>query len=192
MQKWQSIKTYGNDRGLSCVFRQWRATHSHCSQTHAYSLGFEFVWESTTLDSRTWAFDFGGMGPIKKWLDHMFDHTWLLAHDDPAMDEIKKLAEFSTIPEYNGVPRDMSQHEFDNGFYDPTFIAPFKEGRICDLRIVPGVGCEMTAKMVYDKSIVFLNDMKSGKDSRYDINPDVRLVSVKCFEHAGNAAVYFG
>jgi hypothetical protein len=27
MAKFYSTKTYGNDRGLSCCFRQWRATH---------------------------------------------------------------------------------------------------------------------------------------------------------------------
>lgn len=41
-----STKTFGNDRGLSCAFRQWRAT-SHCNQVHGYSLGFRFIFESS-------------------------------------------------------------------------------------------------------------------------------------------------
>ena len=78
-----SIKTYGTDRGLSCCFRQWRAEHSHCRLVHGYSVGVEFIWQSPTLDKNNWAFDFGGMAPIKKWLEEMFDHTILVAKDDP-------------------------------------------------------------------------------------------------------------
>ena len=38
---YQSTKTYGNDVGLSCTFRQWKAD-SHCNKLHGYSLGFRF------------------------------------------------------------------------------------------------------------------------------------------------------
>ena len=44
-------KTYGNERGLSCAFRQWKA-ESHCRLIHGYSLGFRFVFEAETLDHR--------------------------------------------------------------------------------------------------------------------------------------------
>ena len=35
---WRSTKTYGHEEGLSCCFRQWRATHSHCRLLHGYAL----------------------------------------------------------------------------------------------------------------------------------------------------------
>ena len=181
MAKYQSTKTYGTDRGLSCCFRQWRASHSHCSTLHGYSLGFKFVFESETLDSRNWAFDFGGMKPIKQYLDHMFDHTVLVAEDDPALSYFVSLANLSDAKGngigYNAIDEDKK---------------PYERGALIDLRIVPGVGCEMTAKMVYDKSVEILNKMKSGEDTRYEINPDVRLLSVECFEHGSNSAIYFG
>lgn len=182
MPKFQSTKTYGTDRGLSCCFRQWRASHSHCSTLHGYSLGFKFVFESETLDSRNWAFDFGGMKPIKQYLDSMFDHTVLVAEDDPALEFFKQMAGYSTMPEHNGANESI-------GYLNPI---PHEEGRICALRIVPGVGCEMTAKMVYDEASKMLDQMKSGENSRYEINPDVRLVSVECFEHGSNSAIYYG
>lgn len=182
MAKFQSTKTYGTDRGLSCCFRQWKASHSHCSTLHGYSLGFKFVFESETLDSRNWAFDFGGMKPIKQYLDSMFDHTVLVAEDDPALEFFKQMAGYSTMPEHNGVNESI-------GYLNPI---PHEEGRICALRIVPGVGCEMTAKMVYDEATKMLDQMKSGENSRYEINPDVRLVSVECFEHGSNSAIYYG
>lgn len=181
MPTFQSTKTYGTDRGLSTCFRQWRANHSHCSTLHGYSLGFKFIFESETLDEKNWCFDFGGMKPIKEYLDWMFDHTILVAEDDPALSFFKGMAEYSTS-------FDFTETEKTPG------AKPYEEGRICDLRIVPGVGCEMTAKMVYDKTVEILENMKAGLPgfSRYDVNPDVRLVSVECFEHGSNSAVYVG
>lgn len=182
MPRYQSTKTYGTDRGLSCCFRQWKATHSHCSTLHGYSLGFKFVWESETLDSRNWVFDFGGMKPIKNWLDYMFDHTILVAEDDPALELFKQLGAFSIDPQWNGVTDHI-------GYQEP---APHTLGRVAALRIVPGVGCEMTAKMVYDEAATLLERMKAGELGRYDVNPDVKLVSVECFEHSANSAIYYG
>ena len=45
---YQSTKTYGNDVGLSCTFRQWKAD-SHCNKLHGYSLGFRFVFEAQKI-----------------------------------------------------------------------------------------------------------------------------------------------
>ena len=57
MPKYYSTKTYGNDRGLSCCFRQWRSTHSHCSLLHGYSIGIRLVFEADTLDPRNWVME---------------------------------------------------------------------------------------------------------------------------------------
>jgi len=86
MAKYYSTKTYGNDRGLSCCFRQWRSTHSHCSLLHGYSIGIKLIFECDTLDERNWVMDFGGLKEFKDWAEHMFDHTWLVANDDPHKD----------------------------------------------------------------------------------------------------------
>lgn len=83
MTKFYSTKTYGNDRGLSCAFRQWRSTHSHCSLIHGYSLGIKLIFECDTLDERNWVMDFGGLTEFKSWTEHMFDHTLCVAEDDP-------------------------------------------------------------------------------------------------------------
>jgi 6-pyruvoyltetrahydropterin/6-carboxytetrahydropterin synthase len=91
---YQSTKTYGNDRGLSCCFRQWRAD-SHCNLFHGYSVGFRFVFEAATLDERNWVYDFGGCKWIKKYLDEMFDHTLAIAEDDPELKVVKGLEKFN-------------------------------------------------------------------------------------------------
>jgi 6-pyruvoyltetrahydropterin/6-carboxytetrahydropterin synthase len=81
---YRSTKAYDHSEGLSCCFRQWRATHSHCSLVHGYALAFKFVFATHQLDHNNWCFDFGGLKPIRKWLHEMFDHTLIVAEDDPA------------------------------------------------------------------------------------------------------------
>ena len=88
-----STKTYNHNVGLSCCFRQWRATHSHCSLIHGYSVGFRFVFEADTLDERNWVYDFGNCKWIKEYLESMFDHTLVIAADDPLMADFENLHE---------------------------------------------------------------------------------------------------
>jgi len=83
MAKYYSTKTYGNDRGLSCCFRQWRASHSHCRLLHGYSIGIKLVFESDTLDDKNWVMDFGGLKLFKLWAEDTFDHKLVIARDDP-------------------------------------------------------------------------------------------------------------
>lgn len=87
-----STKTYGSDRGLSCAYRQWSAD-SHCQLLHGYSLGFRFTFAAEQLDHRGWVVDFGkgGFGRIREWLHALFDHTLLVATDDPAKEEFLRL-----------------------------------------------------------------------------------------------------
>ena len=91
-RQFRSVKSYGHAEGLSCAFRQWRATHSHCRLVHGYALAFKLVFVANELDEHNWCFDFGGLKPVKAWLHEMFDHTLLVAADDPELDEFKRLA----------------------------------------------------------------------------------------------------
>ena len=171
MAKFYSTKTYGNDRGLSCCFRQWRATHSHCSTLHGYSIGIKLIFECDTLDDKNWCMDFGGLKEFKAWSDSMFDHTLVVAEDDPMLDFFKHMNEIVDI--------DSKDHRSK---------LPHERGALCDLRIVPGVGCEMFAKMAYDK----MAELLASGDMRYPINPTVRVKSVEVFEPGANSATYEG
>lgn len=88
---YRSTKTYDHSEGLSCCFRQWRAD-SHCRLVHGYALAFHFVFASRTLDERNWCMDFGGLKAVRAWLHEMFDHTMLIAADDPYRHEFERLA----------------------------------------------------------------------------------------------------
>lgn len=85
-----STKRYDHDRGYSIAYRQHRAD-SHCKFIHGYSLAFEFEFESETLDVRNWVCDFGGFSTLKDFLDEHFDHTLLVAEDDPELEFFKEI-----------------------------------------------------------------------------------------------------
>lgn len=75
----------------SCAFRQWRATHSHCSKLHGYQLKAKFWFACDALDDKNWAVDFGGLKDLKQLLQDQFDHTTCVAKDDPALGTFQQL-----------------------------------------------------------------------------------------------------
>ena len=79
--------------GFSTCFRQWKANTTHCQYLHGYDVEFEVTFEGD-LDHRNWVWDFGGMKRAKnlidgrqpkEWMEYMFDHTVVVAEDDPDM-----------------------------------------------------------------------------------------------------------
>jgi 6-pyruvoyltetrahydropterin/6-carboxytetrahydropterin synthase len=100
--KFQSTKLFD---GFSTVFRQWRAEGTHCKYLHGYGVSFR-VWFEGELDERNWVWDFGGMkrakGTIdgknpKEWMDYMFDHTTVVAEDDPGLGGFKTMDQLGII-----------------------------------------------------------------------------------------------
>lgn len=85
-----STKTYGHNIGLSCAFRQWRA-HSHCRFIHGYALKFVFKFQANELDSTGWVVDFGSLKSLKGILEDTFDHTTVVAEDDPELNTFREL-----------------------------------------------------------------------------------------------------
>ena len=91
MAKYFSTKHYGHNIGLSAVFRQPNADHSHCSLLHGYSLAFTFTFGCEDLDNKNWAVDFGGLKPLKQWLEDNFDHKVVVDANDPKLDFLKSM-----------------------------------------------------------------------------------------------------
>jgi len=116
MGKHYSTKHYGHNIGLSAVFRQPNADHSHCHLLHGYSLAFTFTFGCDELDNKNWAVDFGGLKPLKAWLEDNFDHKLCMdAHDPQRKDlillEEKGLAEIRT---FDGVGAEkFAEHAFN-------------------------------------------------------------------------------
>ena len=91
--------------GFSCCFRQWKAETTHCRFLHGYGVSFRVTFEGE-LDHRNWVWDFGGMKRAKtkidgkspkEWMDYMFDHTVIIAEDDPGMGGWKTMDDLGVI-----------------------------------------------------------------------------------------------
>ena len=145
--------------GFSACFRQFSADKTHCKFLHGYSIYFHVTFEGE-LDERGWIMDFGFLKRSKNkinwdgydfnvgdWFKYIFDHTVIVAEDDPFLTEFKKA------------------HEL----------------KIIQLRILPKVGCERFAKLVYEVLNEFIYK---------ETNDRVRVTRVECFEHEKNSAIY--
>lgn len=143
---YQSSKTYEHSVGLSCCFRQWRASHSHCQYLHGYSLQVALHFESKELDRRNWVVDFGDLKEIKQWLQDTFDHKTVIAEDDPMLQ--------------------LFHHLDDQG--------------IIDLKVLPDVGCEKFAELIYNRVDAWLKE--SNHEHAY-------LKRVEVREHGGNSGI---
>ena len=133
--KFQSTKVFD---GYSTVFRQWRAEGTHCSFIHGYGISFKIIFEGD-LDERNWVWDFGGMKRAKNtidgvspkvWMDYMFDHTYIIAEDDPFLPEAIKMDK-AGIVQLRIIPATGAE-QFVKFIYDKTseFIKIETEGRV--------------------------------------------------------------
>jgi 6-pyruvoyltetrahydropterin/6-carboxytetrahydropterin synthase len=135
MGKFQSTKVFD---GYSTVFRQWRAEGTHCKFLHGYGISFKIVFEGE-LDERNWVWDFGGMKrakntidgmPPKAWMDYMFDHTYIIAEDDPFLPSAIEMDK-AEIAQVRVIPATGAE-QFAKFIYDKTseFIKIETEGRV--------------------------------------------------------------
>ena len=95
MNEYNSTKLF---KGFSTAFRQWRAKHSHCQYLHGYAMEFKVTFAGD-LDQLNWVCDFGSFkrNGIKEHLSYMFDHTTVVAKDDPYLENFKKLSQQNLI-----------------------------------------------------------------------------------------------
>ena len=86
--KFTSTKEYHD--AFPCAYRQWRAD-SHCNNIHGYSFSMKFYFGTNDLDVRNWAADYGGLKELKRFLEDQFDHTLLVAEDDPGINGFRTM-----------------------------------------------------------------------------------------------------
>ena len=160
MGKFQSSKVFD---GFSTVFRQWKATTTHCRFVHGYGISFKVYFEGD-LDDRNWVWDFGGMKRAKtkidgkspkEWMDYMFDHTVLVAEDDPFLPDLEKL--------YHRPEKGLQYHG------------------VLQLRVVPATGAEKFAEFIFHKLNNFV---------KTETNERVKVTQVEFREHNKNSAIY--
>jgi 6-pyruvoyltetrahydropterin/6-carboxytetrahydropterin synthase len=140
MNKFQSTKLFD---GFSCVFRQWKAEGTHCRFLHGYGVSFR-VWFEGELDERNWVWDFGGMkrakGTIdnmspKEWMEYMFDHTLIVAEDDPGISGFKTMDKLG-IAQVRVLPA-VGAEQFAKYIFEKlnTFVQEETSGRVKVVRV---------------------------------------------------------
>jgi 6-pyruvoyltetrahydropterin/6-carboxytetrahydropterin synthase len=140
MSKFQSTKLFD---GFSCVFRQWKAEGTHCRFLHGYGVSFR-VWFEGELDERNWVWDFGGMkrakGTIdgknpKEWMDYMFDHTTIIAEDDPGLGGFKTMDDLGII-QLRIIPA-VGAEQFSKYIFEKlnAFVQEETSGRVSVVRV---------------------------------------------------------
>ena len=129
--------------GFSCVFRQWKAEGTHCRFLHGYGVSFR-VWFQGELDERNWVWDFGGMKRAKTqidgmnpkaWMDYMFDHTLIVAEDDPFLESFKRMDE-AGVAQVRIVPATGAER-FARFVFEKidSFVKEETEGRVKVLKV---------------------------------------------------------
>ena len=129
--------------GFSYVFRQAKAEGTHCRFLHGYGISFK-VWFKGELDERNWVWDFGGMKRAeneidgmnpKMWMDHMFDHTMLVATDDPFLESFRRMDEAGVI-QLREVPATGAER-FAQYIYEKlnAFVVEETDGRVKVLKV---------------------------------------------------------
>ena len=129
--------------GYSTVFRQWRAEGTHCKYLHGYAVSFKVCFEGE-LDERNWVWDFGGMKRAKNtidgmnpkaWMDYMFDHTTVVAEDDPGLGGFKTMDQLGIIQ--LRIVSAVGAEQFAKFVYEKlnTFVQEETSGRVKVVRV---------------------------------------------------------
>ena len=119
--KYTSTKEYID--AFPCAYRQWRSD-SHCNLIHGYSFSMKFYFGTNDLDARNWAADYGGLKELKKILESQFDHSLIVAQDDPEMEtfkllESKNMAKIVVLPALGCESLADMLYKYVNGVYIP-------------------------------------------------------------------------
>ena len=119
--KFTSTKEYID--AFPCAYRQWRSD-SHCNLIHGYSFSMKFYFGTNDLDARNWAADYGGLKELKKILESQFDHSLIVAQDDPEMEtfkllESKNMAKIVVLPRLGCESLADMLYKYVNGVYIP-------------------------------------------------------------------------
>ena len=74
---------------ISTGHRQWR-DNGHCAWLHGYGRYIQFTFAGE-VDERQWVVDFGDLKDVKAVIEAAWDHKFLIASDDPHLEQILSL-----------------------------------------------------------------------------------------------------
>lgn len=135
--KFTSTKEYID--AFPVAYRQWRSD-SHCNLIHGYAFSMRFYFGTNDLDVRNWAADYGGLKELKQFLENLFDHTLLVAEDDPHMDiyqemAARKMVKLTVLPALGCEALADMLYKYVNGVYIPDMWGPGEAERLWCYRV---------------------------------------------------------
>jgi len=135
--RWNSTKEYVD--AFPCAYRQHK-TDSHCNLIHGYAFSMKFYFGTDDLDARNFVADYGGLKELKEVLQSQFDHTLLVAQDDPELElykelERRKLAKLTILPKLGCEGLADQLYKYINGVYIPDFWGPAEAARLWCYRV---------------------------------------------------------
>ena len=114
----------------STAFRQPRA-NSHCRFIHGYQLKARVTFACNELDENNWVFDFGGLKKLKTVYREQFDHTLVVASDDPEIETLKHLG-VSNLAQLRIMPGGVGIERFAEWCFNiaDKFVDEVTDGRV--------------------------------------------------------------
>ena len=135
--KYVSTKEYVD--AFPVAYRQWKAD-SHCNLIHGYSFSMKFHFGTNDLDVRNWAADYGGLKELKEVLQDQFDHTLLVAENDPELElykemERRKIAKLTILPKLGCEGLADQLYKYVNAIYIPDYWGEGESQRLWCFRV---------------------------------------------------------
>ena len=100
----------------------------------------KFYFGTDDLDVRNWAADYGGLKELKGILESQFDHTLLVAEDDPELEtykllQTKNLAKLTILPKLVCEGLADQLYKYVNGVYIPDMWGQTEHMRLWCYRV---------------------------------------------------------
>jgi len=135
--KFTSTKEYCD--AFPVAYRQWKAD-SHCNAIHGYAFSMKFYFGTNDLDARNWSMDYGGLRELKQLLEDQFDHSLLVAEDDPHLEWYKEaqsrgIAKLTILPKLGCESLADMLYKFVNSVYIPDYLGKWESERIWCYRV---------------------------------------------------------
>lgn len=135
--KYTSTKEYIDE--FPVAYRQHKAD-SHCNLIHGYAFSMKFYFGTNDLDARNWVSDYGGLKELKGILKEQFDHTLLVASDDPELSlykemEARGIARLTILPRLGCESLADMLYKYVNGVYIPEYWGPGEAERLWCYRV---------------------------------------------------------
>ena len=145
----------------------------------------------TYFSSKTYGHDIGLSCCFRQWraqshcrLLHGYALSVHLEFEADELDERNWVVDFGSLKSFKGQLEDTSDHKLLVSADDPelkTFEALETLG-LAEVIVVPAVGCEAFARMIFEAAQLWLCD--------YGYSPRVRMNHVTVREHGANSATY--